>query len=207
MRVLVAEDDPVSRRLLAVSLRRWGYEVVEAVDGEQAWDLLQQPDAPNLVILDWMMPGVGGIEICRRVRQADHPAPAYIILLTVRTSRVDIVHGLDAGANDYITKPFNREELRARIQCGVRTVHLERSLAQRVRELEEALLRVRVLQGLLPICSYCKKIRNDRNYWQRVEEYITAHTDAVFSHGICPECFKQIVEPQLGQKNPILEKP
>jgi DNA-binding response OmpR family regulator len=207
MRVLVAEDDPVSRRLLAVSLRRWGYEVVEAVDGEQAWDLLQQPDAPNLVILDWMMPGVGGIEICRRVRQAEHPAPAYMILLTARTSRVDIVEGLGAGANDYITKPFDREELRARIQCGVRTVHLEISLAQRVCELEEALSRVRVLQGLLPICSYCKKIRDDRNYWQRVEEYITAHTDAVFSHGICPECFERVVRPQLEQPNPIQEKP
>lgn len=202
MRVLIAEDDGVSRRLLAVSLRQWGYEVVEACDGDEAWDQLGKPNAPNLAILDWMMPGIGGLELCRRVREAASPSPAYLILLTARADRADIVEGLSAGANDYITKPFHREELRARVQCGKRTVDLELSLAQRVRELEEALSRVRVLQGLLPICSYCKKIRDDSNYWQRVEEYITQHTDAVFSHGICPDCYKQIAAPRLSKDDP-----
>ncbi len=206
MRVLIAEDDAVSRRLLAVSLSQWGYEVIEASDGERAWNLLQEPDAPNLIVLDWMMPGIGGIELCRRVRGAHYPSPAYMILVTARARPVDIVEGLGAGANDYITKPFHHEELRARVQCAQRVVDLEVSLAARVRELEDALSRVKVLQGMLPICSYCKKIRNDRNYWQRVEDYISQHTDAVFSHGICPDCFKQIVAPQLDHEGPVEER-
>jgi hypothetical protein len=100
-----------------------------------------------------------------------------------------------------VTKPFNREELRARVQGGARVVELQRSLAERVEELEQALARVKQLQGLLPICSYCKKIRDDRNYWQQVEAYIGEHSEAVFSHGICPDCFDKFVKPELNKVN------
>jgi sigma-B regulation protein RsbU (phosphoserine phosphatase) len=201
MTVLIAEDDPVSRRVLETFLRRWGYEVESFQDGAAAWERLQHPEAPSLVILDWMMPGMGGVEICRRVRQVGRPSPAYLILLTSRTGYEDTVEGLEAGADDYVTKPFNREELRARVQGGKRVVELQRSLAQRVEQLEQALKRVKQLQGLLPICSYCKKIRNDRNYWQQVDAYITEHSDAIFSHGICPECFEKFVTPELNKMN------
>lgn len=199
MKVLIADDDAVSRRLLEANIGKWGYVPINATDGQQAWDLLQLPEAPNLLILDWMMPGIGGIDICRKVRQAKKPDPAYIILLTGRTGNQNIVEGLEAGASDYITKPFDLEELRARVRCGERTVNLEIRLAERVRELEVALSQVKALQGLLPICSYCKKIRDDQDYWQRVEDYVGARTDAVFSHGICPECFDRIVETELKQ--------
>jgi response regulator RpfG family c-di-GMP phosphodiesterase len=118
-------------------------------------------------------------------------------LLTARASREDKIQGLQAGADDYITKPFDPQELRARVQVGIRVLELQGALAQRVRELEEALSRVKQLQGLLPICSYCKKIRNDRNYWQQVEGYITEHSEAQFSHGICPDCYAQYVRPEL----------
>jgi sigma-B regulation protein RsbU (phosphoserine phosphatase) len=196
-RVLIAEDDVVSRRLLESTLRRWSYEVVLAVDGEEAWAVLDGPEPPSLAILDWMMPGLDGVDVCRRARTRPSPTPPYIILLTAKTRREDVVQGLDAGADDFIGKPFHRDELRARLQVGVRVVTLQRKLAERVRDLEAALTRVRQLQGLLPICAYCKKIRDDQNYWQRVEEYISAHSDAQFSHGICPDCYERILGPQL----------
>lgn len=207
MRILIAEDDAVSRRLLETLLTRWGYEVTVACDGEEAWRLLQREDAPHLAILDWMMPGMGGLEICQKVREVDHPSPAYLILLTARTGNENVVQGLETGANDYVTKPFHREELRARVQVGVRVVELQVSLAQRVRELEEALANVKQLQGLLPICSYCKKIRDDHNYWQQVESYISEHSEAIFSHGICPECFEKVVKPELNKLKAAGETP
>ena len=188
MKVLIAEDEIVSRRLLESALPRWGYDVVTATDGEEAWTLLQEPDAPTIMVLDWLMPRLDGVEICRRIRAHPVLSSVYIILLTSRAAVEDVVHGLEAGANDYITKPFDAAELRARMQVGVRVVNLQTMLAERVREVEEALSRVKQLQGLLPICSYCKKIRDDQNYWHQVESYVGKHTDARFSHGICPDC-------------------
>ncbi|MGO8813852.1 MAG: response regulator transcription factor [Terriglobia bacterium] len=199
MRILVAEDQLVSRHLLVASLSKWGYEVSAAGDGTQAWEFLRAKDAPQLAILDWLMPGMDGIEICTRIRSTQRSTPIYLILLTSRRGQQDKIHGLQSGADDYITKPFNREELRARVQVGIRVLELQGALAQRVRELEDALSRVKTLQGLLPICSYCKKIRDDRNYWQQVEGYIGDHSDAQFSHGICPECYARYVQPELDR--------
>ena len=199
MRVLIAEDDPISRRLLEATLERWGYEVVVTADGAEAWQALQRPDPPPLAILDWMMPGLDGVEVCRRVRGAGSPTPPYLILLTAKGRREDTVAGLEAGADDYITKPFDREELRARVKVGARLTELQQSLAERVRALEEALTQIKALRGLLPICAYCKRIRDDKNYWQEVEGYISAHSDAQFSHGICPSCYERVVQPELDQ--------
>src|SRR5262249_3973980 len=149
---------------------------------------LQAPDAPKLAILDWMMPELDGVDVCRTLRAEPSAEPTYIILLTAKAEKGDIVKGLEAGADDYLTKPFDRNELRARLQVGLRMLELQKNLADRVRELEAALSNVKQLQGLIPICSYCKKIRDDKNYWQQVECYVSAHTDARFSHGICPAC-------------------
>ncbi len=160
---------------------------------------MQQPSPPSVAILDWMMPELDGVDVCRLARQRAGLESLYIILLTSRESEEDIVAGLDAGANDYITKPFGRRELAARIGVGERVVELQRQLAQRVTELEAALGKVKTLQGLLPICSYCKKIRGDNNYWKQVEGYIEDHADVSFSHGICPDCYTSIVEPQLAE--------
>jgi len=197
MQVLVAEDDRVSRTFLEATLRKWGYDVVAVPDGDQAWQALEAENAPELLILDWMMPGLDGLQVCRNLRQKFPTRPAYVILLTARTGRADIVEGLAAGADDYVTKPFDRDELRARAQVGCRVIGLEKALAARVEELEKALARVKHLQGLLPICSYCKRIRNDRNYWQQVESYLSEHSEAQFSHGICPACYARLVRPEL----------
>jgi DNA-binding response OmpR family regulator len=197
MRILIAEDDLVSRKMLEATLNRWGYDIVITSDGESAWRILQQPDAPRLAILDWMMPGLDGVDVCRNVRARPGADPTYIILLTAKGNKADIVDGLLAGADDYVIKPFDRDELRARVQAGVRIVELQSALAERVRQLEDAVARVKTLQGLLPICSYCKRVRNDGDYWQQVESYVSDHSDARFSHGICPDCYENVVRPQL----------
>ena len=202
MEILIAEDDAVSRRLLEICISRWGYEVVIAKDGSEALQILSREDRPPLAILDWMMPGIDGLDLCRKVRESQDFLPTHVILLTARNSKADILRGLDAGADDYISKPFDQDELRARIQVGVRLVELQRTLGERVHDLEKALQQVKQLQGLLPICSYCKKIRDDGNYWQQVETYVTKHSEAQFSHGICPDCFEAIVKPELKKLSP-----
>ena len=197
MKIFIAEDDPVSRRVLEATLGRFGHQVVVAANGAEAWAVLQGDDAPSLAILDWMMPELDGAEICRRVRSIPTTTPPYLILLTAKSGKENVVAGLDAGANDYLTKPFDREELRARVQVGAQVLELQKNLARRISELEDALAQVKQLQGLLPICSYCKKIRDEQNYWQRVDSYITEHADVRFSHGICPDCYLEVVQPQL----------
>ena len=197
MEILVAEDDLVSRRALEATLARWGHPVVVVSDGSAAYDVLSRDRSPRLAILDWMMPGMDGPTVCRLVRaNAGRQAP-YLILLTARGAAEDRVAGLEAGADDYISKPFDRAELHARIKVGLRMLTLQRSLADRVAELEQALAQVKQLQGLLPICSYCKKIRDDQNYWQQVESYIGQHAEVKFSHGICPGCFDTVVKKQI----------
>lgn len=196
-RVLVADDDAVSRTVVAAMLKKNGFMVQFAYDGEQAWGALQDADPPSLVVLDWMMPGLDGPEVCRRVRALDSRTPPYIVLLTSRDASADIVEGLRAGADDYVTKPPNEEELLARVNVGARVLALQQTLADRVQRLEEALANVKQLQGLLPICSYCKRIRDDQNYWQQVESYISVHSGVQFSHSYCPDCFNRHVKPQL----------
>lgn len=138
MKILIAEDEPTNRRLLEVSVRKWGHEPVIAEDGNEAWALLMRPDAPSLVLLDWMMPGLDGVEICRRLRSSDEPRMIYIIMVTTNVQPSEIVEGLEAGADDYVTKPFDPQELRARVEVGVRVVELHELLAERERSLAVA---------------------------------------------------------------------
>lgn len=135
MTVLIAEDDPVSRRLLEASLTKWGYGVIACSDGAEAWDGLQREDAPQLAVLDWMMPGMDGVEVCRKVREMPNDRLVYIIMLTARGHSEDVVAGLKAGADDYVTKPFDREELQARVRVGLRTLDLQQKLSDRTREI------------------------------------------------------------------------
>jgi DNA-binding response OmpR family regulator len=197
MRILIAEDEAVSQRLLEHTLSRWGYQTTSVADGTAAWEILSGSEPPQLAILDWMMPGLTGVEVCRLQRAAEGRPPTYLILVTARDDTADVVQGLEAGANDYVTKPYQDEELRARIEVGARMIQLESDLALRVQELQAALAEVKQLQGIIPICCYCKKVRSDDRFWQRVEDYIKARTAADFSHGICPECWESVVQPQM----------
>ena len=199
MRVLIADDEATSRHLIQATLGGWGFEVLVAVDGWEALRVLQGSRGPEIAMLDWMMPGIDGLDVCRRMRATMPNAATYIILVTARGGLENVVRGLEAGADDYITKPFDPRELRARLHVGVRIVQLQKALTERFLELEDALKRLKQLQGLLPICSYCKKIRNDRNYWEQVDAYITSHSEAQFSHGVCPDCFEIHLKPQLAR--------
>jgi len=192
MRILIAEDDTMSRQLLEARLTEWGYKIISVEDGNAAWAILQQKDTPRLVILDWMMPGMDGTEICRRVREKWAEAYVYIILLTAKGYKEDVIEGIQAGTDDYIRKPFDKDELRARVDVGRRVAELQTALAGRVTELQDALDHVKTLQGILPICSNCHKIRTDKNSWDRLEKYILEHSEARFSHSICPECARDL---------------
>jgi DNA-binding response OmpR family regulator len=197
MRILVAEDDAVTRKLLESTLSRLGLEVIAVADGNAAWNALETlkgKDAPELALLDWMMPGLEGIQILRRLRTTPGFELLYVILLTSRTDKEDVAYGLAAGANDYIAKPFDPSELEARVRVGERMAKLQRSLAARVAELEVALAHVQRLQGLLPICSYCKKVRNETNYWEQVDSYLASHSDVQLTHGICPQCMETMMK-------------
>jgi CheY-like chemotaxis protein len=184
MRILIADDDRMSAMMLSRTLEQWGFEVVVVHDGAAAWERIAGDEPPALAIVDWMMPELDGIELCRRIRATPLASPVYVILLTARAGRHDVVAGLEAGADDYLTKPFDPGELRARIHVGERTLGL--------------IANIKRLTGLLPICSYCKRIRSDHDYWEQVESYIGDHTDAVFSHGICPSCLAKA----LGESDP-----
>ena len=193
MRALIADDDRGTVVILKKALERMGLEVIVAHDGSGAWDALQRDPGIALTVLDWMMPGLDGPEICRRIRQDESHAHMYVLLLTSRDASADLVAGLDAGADDYLIKPIESEELRARVQVGLRVHGLQERLSEQVAELQVALSKVKQLTGLLPICSYCKSVRTDQNYWERVDHYMTQHTDVQFSHGICPACYEMVI--------------
>ena len=197
LQVLVADDEPVSRTVVGAMLKKAGYPVLYATDGEQAWQQLDSEHAPSLALLDWEMPGMQGPEVVERLRNRASQVPTYVILLTSRDSSADIVRGLHAGADDYVTKPANEDELIARVNVGARVVQLQIALADRVRSLEEALANVKALQTLLPMCAYCKSVRNDQNYWEKVETYFTQHSNVSFTHSYCPNCYERFVRPEL----------
>jgi sigma-B regulation protein RsbU (phosphoserine phosphatase) len=197
MTVLVADDHDINRKLLRTLLSAEGYDVVEATNGNEALTFLKSATTPIVGLIDWEMPQVEGIEVCRQTRALNPETPLFLILVTVRDTKQDVVTGLQAGANDYITKPFDKTELLARVKIGSQMVELQQTLTQHVKELKDALISVKQLSGLLPICSYCKKIRDDQNYWQQVEAYVGKHSEAQFSHSICPTCYEDIVKPEM----------
>lgn len=197
MDVLIAEDEVVARRLLEAALADWGYGVRSVARGDDALAALAEPGAPRLAVLDWMMPGMDGPDVCRNARDKPEGDSLYLLLLTARDAKDDIVRGLGAGADDFVTKPFDREELRARLAVGRRIVELQTRLEQRVAELQRAMAEVRQLRDLLPICSYCKRIREGEAYSKSVEAYLAEHSEARFSHGVCPDCYEKHVRPAI----------
>lgn len=208
MKILIADDDKMTRRLLTLTLNKWEHDLTAVDDGSKAWSFLSSVEAPCLAILDWMMPGLDGQEICRKVREQRPNEAIYLILLTANNEKKDVIAGLDAGANDYVGKPFDEGELYVRVQVGLRMLELQQKLADRIGELTRERAKVKRLQELLPICAYCKKIRDDQNYWRCVECYFLEHADVRFSHGICPPCLeKALAELPTTRGTGIAESP
>jgi len=188
VKILIAEDEFTTRMLLQVSLENWGYRVESVADGQEAWSVLKQKDAPHIAILDWEMPELDGPEVCRRVKEMEIDNPPYIILLTARDGKKDIVQGFDAGADDYMIKPFNDNELQARVRVAVRQVRTQTSLSKSLNELKEVLNQLEMVQEGTEVCQSCHKILGDDGYWHTLEEMITDYPDLRFMHAVCPDC-------------------
>ncbi len=199
MRILIAEDDATSRTILQAVLSKNGYDVVSVSDGLAALEAFQQADAPDVAIVDLIMPKLDGLEVVREVRAVKAVRPPYIIILSTKRETADVVAGLDAGADDYLAKPFDASELRARVEVGRRMIEMRATLADKVQELALALEQVKTLRGIVPICANCKNVRDDQGYWNRVETYFREHTEAEFSHAVCPDCMTKLY-PQFNER-------
>lgn len=182
MKILIAEDEAVSARILKLLLETEGHEVVVAADGESAW-ACYNAEPVRVIVSDWTMPGLDGLQLCRRVRDTGRKDYTYFILLTgADTGRENLRLAMDSGVDDFLSKPIDREVLSMRLRVAERILEYARQ--------------IRVLKELLPICMYCKRIRDDGDYWQQVENYIHAYTGSHFSHGICPDCFSREFPPR-----------
>lgn len=189
VKILIAEDEFTTRMMVQVCLENWGYRVESVTNGEEAWALLQKPDAPHIAILDWEMPGIDGVEVCRRVKEMDMENPPYVILLTARDDQQDIVRGFDAGADDYMTKPFNDNELRARVRVAERLVRTQSSLAESVTELKEALNQLEKLDSGVELCRSCTKVYSPYDMeWHSLEDVLKNGADPRIISGHCNNC-------------------
>jgi len=196
VKILAVEDDPVARAILHRALLRLGHEVIEAKDGAEAVRILEK-EPVRLIVSDWMMPELDGLGLCRAVRNRVNADYVYFILLTSREADVDNQReAIEAGVDDFLTKPLDLQEIWMRLRVAERILRY----ATEVRQLE----------AFLPICGYCKKIRDDQNYWQQIESYINERTGTDFSHSVCPDCYQRVVVPELEKLRaaaPIPPKP
>lgn len=183
MKILLVDDDPIARLHLEAELRALRHEPVAVDSGVEAWRVLPMIGA-RVIISDWMMPGIDGLELCQRVRtSADY---VYFILLSQKeSSRQNAQAAADAGVDDFLTKPVHSHDLWMRLRVAERILGFTR--------------RVNQLESILPICGYCKKIRDDQNYWQQIEQYFNERAGTEFSHSVCPDCMRTHVQPQLDR--------
>lgn len=195
MNVLVVEDDRYSRETLCQILELFGHASVPAINGRDALRHFVK-QKPDIVITDWLMPDTDGIELCKRIRAFEDEDYTFVVMVSAKNRKEDMLQAMEAGVDDFMSKPFHREELRLRLTNAERVLTLQRSLAERIQELEAAREQVQELQGFLPICAYCKNVRNDSDFWQGIEHYISERSDQlVFSHCICPACVEKHVKP------------
>ena len=187
MRILVVEDDFDVREMLRTLLQCDGHDVVAARNGEEGWSAFQKGSF-SVVISDWVMPDMDGLELSRRIRASESSRYSYILLLTALQGKKNYLTAMNAGIDDFMLKPYDADELRARLIVAARIVGLQD--------------RVKRLEGVLPTCMYCKKIRDERSRWVNIEQYISQRTEASFSHSVCPHCYESVVKPELDRVRP-----
>ncbi len=202
--ILIVDDIGKNIQVLASILVKEDYAISYATNGNQALEMVKDENY-DLILLDIMMPGMDGFEVCKHIKQLPDKDDIPIIFLTARSEKQDIAFGFKSGAVDYITKPFNSAELKARVETHLQLKKAKDRIAGQNdqlkknnedleklnQELQALLKQIQTLEGIIPICSYCKNIRDDEGYWKRIEEYMTKHSRAKFSHGICPDCMKK----------------
>jgi len=183
VKILAVEDDIVARKILVQALHRLGHDVIEAKDGHEALAHLEREPA-RVIVSDWIMPGIDGLELCRQVRARVNSEYVYFILLTSREAdHANQREAIEAGVDDFLKKPLDLQELWMRLRVSERILRYATQVQQ--------------LEAFLPICSYCKKVRDDQNYWQQIEGYINARTGSEFSHSVCPDCYTRVIVPEL----------
>lgn len=189
--VLVVADDPIIRQTLESYLDSWECETVTVFDDKELLHRLELGNHPSLLIIDGAIEGMNTDDVCRHIRLSSHTLRPYIILISHGGAGERSVFAPDSGPDDLLDNPFTKSELHARVSAGMRIIDLQTALSSLVLDLRQATARIQKLNGLLPICSHCKKIRDNRGYWNEVEKYISDHSDAQFSHAICPGCLHQ----------------
>jgi len=187
MKILVVEDHADSRETLRIMLELDGHHVVSAQNGMEGWRAFALGHFP-VVISDWLMPEMDGLELCRRIRGAERPTYSYVILVSALRGKSSYLQGMSAGADDFISKPYDPDELKARLIVAERIIGVQD--------------RVKRLEGILPTCMYCKKIRDEQNEWIGIEAYISKRSQASFSHGVCPACYEAAVKDELSRFRP-----
>jgi len=196
--VLVVDDYEGNVFLSTTLLKTAGYEVLEATSGKECLDAVHTHH-PDLILLDVMLPDMSGVEICRQIKNDKSLKDIFVILASgIQVSSERQAEGLDIGADGYITRPISNKEFLARVQAGERIKRAEDALREKEKEqqalisqLKEAIAEIKTLKGCIPICAWCKKIRDDEGCWDQLEAYMSKHTDASFSHGLCPDCFEK----------------
>lgn len=183
MKILVAEDDVISRKLLCTTLEQFGHTVVAFPNGLEAWQAFDD-DPYRVIVSDWLMPKMDGLEFCRRVRNRVDTEYTYFILLTANAhGKENYLEAMQSGIDDFLPKPLDRDTIWMRLRVAERILRFATQISQ--------------LEAMMPICSYCKKVREDENYWEQVETYILNRTGTAFSHSVCPSCYERVVKPQL----------
>ena len=198
--ILIVDDAPENLTMLTSMLTGQGYHVRPAINGQIALQAIRKLP-PDLILLDIVMPGMDGYEVCRQVKADATTRDIPVIFMSARQETLDKVKAFEVGGIDYITKPFQVEEVLARVETHVTLRNLQKHLEEQNAQLQEALDNIKTLKGLLPICASCKKIRDDHGYWNQLEEYIEKHSEALFSHGLCPECMEKLYAEQHWYKN------
>jgi CheY-like chemotaxis protein len=185
MNILIAEDDLFSRKLLTATLEKFGHNVVACENGIKAWEAYDKTPV-RVIVSDWLMPGTDGLEFCQKVRQRNVQDYTYFILLTANVQgKGSYSEAMDAGIDDFLTKPLDKDQIWMRLRVAERILGYTKQITQ--------------LEDMLPICSYCKKVRDDNNYWQQVETYVGDKMGAHFTHGVCPSCYDKKILPELAE--------
>lgn len=185
MRIQIADDDFASLKLLEATLRKLGHEVTCYEDGVELWNSFDL-GPPQVVVSDWLMPTMDGLELCRRIRSQKAPSYTYFILLTANPdNRQNYREAMESGVDDFLVKPLDKDSIWMRLRVAERILGYAS--------------RISALESIIPICSYCKRVREDSDYWKQVESYVTDMTGARFSHSICPKCYEEKVKPELEQ--------
>jgi response regulator RpfG family c-di-GMP phosphodiesterase len=205
-RILVVEDDPDLLSITVQILRRAQYEVLEASDGAQGLRLALE-SRPDLVLSDMVLPKMNGAELCRQIKAAPElEGTFFVVLSAMRTSPGEQAEGLELGADGYIVRPIANRELLARVAALIRIKRAEDERDHLIEELKAALARIKTLSGLIPICTHCKKVRDDRGYWEQVEAFVSRHSDAEFTHGLCPVCVEKLYPDWARLRSPVRTK-